>query len=172
MMEKIIIIILYPCLSKIIPDPDRRRCSIFNLLAYEAFKFVTATKLAKPSCIESGLDLPTWFKFVETMREKDAAGRIHKDDLHDAVNRFFGEPVLEKALLDNLGANGVQYERALKYGGKRGFFIGVMFKPEEQVAISSGLSVVFGGMMMAASSPISDITDELSSVSSAQPMSL
>ena len=85
---KIIIIILYPCLSKIIPDPDRRRCAIFNLLAYESFKFVTATKLAKPSCIESGLDLPTWFKFVETMLEKDAASRIHKDDLHEAVNRF------------------------------------------------------------------------------------
>jgi hypothetical protein len=102
-----------------------------------------------------------------------ADGRIHKDGLHDAgVNRFFGEPVLDKALLRNFKASGVQYERALKYGGKRGFFIGVMFKPEEQVAISSGLSVVFGGIMMATSSPISDITDELSSVSSAKPMSL
>ena len=91
--------------------------------------------------------------------------------MHRAVNKFFGETVVDKALLDNLKAGGVQYERALRYGGKRGFIIGVKFKPEEQVAISSGLSVVFGGMMMAASSPISDITDELSSVSSAKPTS-
>ena len=152
-------------MSNIIPDLDRRRCTIFNLLAYESFKFVTATKLAKPSCIESGLDLPTWFKFVETRLNKDAAGRTHKDDLHDAVNRFFGEPVLEKALLDNLKASGVQYERALKYAGKRGFFIGVKFKPEEQIAISSGLSVVFSNMVVMASddqSQISDITDSMS----------
>ena len=158
-------------MSKTTPDLSRRRCAIFNLLAYESFKFVTATKLAKPSCTESGLDLPTWSKFVETRPDRDAAGRTHRDDLHDAVNRFFGEPVLDKALLDNLKASGVQYERALKYGGKRGFFIGVKFRPEEQVATSSGLSVVPGNMMMAASSPISDITDELSSVSSAKPTS-
>jgi len=79
--------------NKLIPDLNRRRCGIFNLLAYEAFKFVIGSKLAKPLCAESGLDLSTWLKFVETRLEKDAAGRIHKDDLHEAVNRFFGEPV-------------------------------------------------------------------------------
>jgi len=48
----------------------------------------------------------------------------------------------------------------------------VKFKPGEQVATSSGLSVVLGGMVMAASSPVSGVTDELSSVSSAKPVSL
>ena len=75
-------------MSKTTPDLSRRRCAIFNLLAYESFKFVTATKLAKPSCTESGLDLPTWSKFVTSRLEKDAAGRIHKDDMHRAVNTF------------------------------------------------------------------------------------
>ena len=78
---------------------------------------MTATKLAKPSSTKSGLDLPTWFKLVETRLDKDAAGRTHKDDLHDAVSRLFGEPVLGKALLGNLEASGVQCERALKCGG-------------------------------------------------------
>ena len=40
---------------------------------------MTGSKLAKPLCVESGLDLLTWFKFVETRLNKDAAGRIHKD---------------------------------------------------------------------------------------------
>ena len=106
-------------LSKIIPDRDRRRRAIFNLLAYEAFKFVTGSKLAKPSCVESGLDLPTWSKFVASRLEKDAAGRIYKDDMHRAVNKFFGETVVDKALLDNLKASGVQYARELRFAGKR-----------------------------------------------------
>ena len=126
---------------------------------------MTGSKLAKPLCVESGLDLPTWLKFVDTGPEKDDAGRIHRDDTREAVNKFFGETVVDKALLDNLKAGGVQYERALRYGGKRGFFIGVKFKPEEQIAISSGLSVVFSNMVVMASddqSQISDITDSMS----------
>ena len=152
-------------LLKITPDRDRRRCGIFNLLAYEAFKFVTGSKLAKPLCVESGLDLPTWSKFVASRLEKDAAGRIYKDDMHRAVNKFFGETVVDKALLDNLKASGVQYARELRFAGKRTFLTGVKFKPEEQVFPSSGLSVVFSNMVVMASddqSQISDITDSMS----------
>ena len=112
-------------LSKITADRDRRRCAIFSLLAYEAFKFVTGSKLAKPLCVESGLDLPTWSKFVTSRLENDDAGRVHKDDMHRAVNTFFVEPVLDKALIDSLKVNGVQYTRELRFGGKRSFFTGV-----------------------------------------------
>ena len=151
--------------NRLTPDRDRRRCAIFNLPAYEAFKLVTGSKLAKPLCVESGLDLPTWLKFVDTRLEKDDAGRVHKDDTHRAVNKFFGETVVDKALLDNLKASGVQYARELRFAGKRNFFTGVKFKPEEQVAISSGLSVVFSNMVVMASddqSQISDVTDSMS----------
>ena len=97
---------------------------------------------------------------------------MKKDDLHEAVNSFFREPVLEKALLDNLKASSVQYERALKYGGKRGFFTGVKFKLDEQVSApaamphaTSGLSDVLSSVLVMASddqSQVSDITDAMS----------
>ena len=152
-------------LSKIIPDRDRRRCAIFNLPAYEAFKLVTGSKLAKPSCVESGLDLPTWSKFVTSRLENDDAGRVHKDDTHRAVNSFFGVTVVDKALLDNFKASGVQYAGELGLGGRRSFFTGVKFNPEEQVFPSSGLSVVLSSMVGMASddqNQISDITDSMS----------
>ena len=85
--------------------------------------------------------------------------------MHRAVNIFFGETVVDKALLDNLKASGVQYARELRLAGKRSFFTGVKFKPEEQVFPSSGLSDVFSNMLVMASddqSQISDITDSMS----------
>ena len=85
--------------------------------------------------------------------------------MHRAVNIFFGETVVDKALLDNLKASGVQYARELRFAGKRTFLTGVKFKPEEQVFPSSGLSVVFSNMVVMASddqSQISDITDSMS----------
>ena len=126
---------------------------------------MTGSKLAKPSCVESGLDLPTWSKFVASRLEKDAAGRIYKDDMHIAVNKFFGETVVDKALLDNLKASGVQYARELRFAGKRSFFTGVKFKPEEQVFPSPDLPGVLSSMLVVASddqSQISDITDSMS----------
>ena len=126
---------------------------------------MTGSKLAKPLCVESCLDLPTWLKFVDTGPEKDDAGRIHRDDTREAVNNFFGETVVDKALLDNLKASGVQYARELRFAGKRTFLTGVKFKPEEQVFPSSGLFVVFSNMVVMASddqSQISDITDSMS----------
>ena len=87
--------------------------------------------------------------------------------MHRAVNKFFGETVVDKALLDNLKAGGVQYAREPGLAGKRGFFTGVKFRPEEQVLPSSGLSVVpsSSSVVVTASddqSQLSVITDSMS----------
>lgn len=113
-------------LELVIPDEDKRRRAFFNLIAYEAYKLLANpdAKLPRPPCIQTGQDLPSWAKFIETQVGFNAASRVHKDDLHFAANQYFGKIVLEQDLFTNLKSY-VQYDKSMKSGGQRGFFVGV-----------------------------------------------
>ena len=121
-------------LSRMIPDITERNCSIFLFFAKEAWSYLqNRAPLTRPSCIQSGLELPSWSTFVESclVRHANGSGRISKNSMLEQSLLFFKSPIDEKVMLRELQDKHVSYNKNGEEKGCRGVFIGVSFVHDE-----------------------------------------
>jgi hypothetical protein len=101
----------------------------FVVFAREAFAKLNGNSVPRPNqYVPSGLELPTWHKFVSTFLEKKTSSRVSKTALQPLVIEFFKKEVSQKDFLFGIQSAGIEYDKDLRVEGNgdiRGAFVDV-----------------------------------------------
>ena len=149
----------------------------FVVFAREAFAKLNGNSVPRPNqYVPSGLELPTWHKFVSTFLEKKTSSRVSKTVLLPVAQDFFKKEISQKDLLAGIQSCGIEYDKNLRVEGNgdiRGAFtdvslIGVassFFSPSTSDADSTtGLTAAVGTIDLDCASTVSsELTDGMSS---------
>ena len=99
------------------------------VFAREAFARLNGNTVPRPSeYVLSGLELPTWHKFVSTFLEKKISSRVSKTVLLPVAQDFFKKEISQKDLLAGIQSCGIEYDKNLRVEGNgdiRGAFTNV-----------------------------------------------
>ena len=99
------------------------------VFAREAFARLNGNSVPRPNqYVPSGLELPTWHKFVSTFLEKKTSSRVSKTVLLPVAQHFFKKEISQKDLLAGIQSCGIEYDKNLRVEGNgdiRGAFTDV-----------------------------------------------
>ena len=131
-----------------IPDSSQRKSAIFSFFARETYHFINShAPFLRPSCILSGLDLPSWKSFVDTrlIRHTNGSGRISKQAMNQLCNSYFTTQIPEKTMIRELNVFQVVYNKNGDEKGCRGVFTGVSPSPAASITIPFSSMAISGG---------------------------
>jgi len=120
----------------------------FVVFAREAFAKLNGNSVPRPNqYVPSGLELPTWHKFVSTFLEKKTSSRVSKTTLQPLVIEFFKKEVSQKDFLFGIQSAGIEYDKDLRVEGNgdiRGAFVDVRLieTAPSATAVDDGLTWV------------------------------